>query len=436
MKINKKEHIFTHEGARAKQIDFEQQLRRAVMSCLLWEKEFYEDGEKISRRIASILPHVNSDMVAKIVLEAKEKMYLRHIPLFIIREMARIEEHKKYVAYLLEKVIKRADELSEFLAIYWKDGRQPLSAQLKKGLARAFQKFDAYQLAKYNRGDAIRLRDVLFLCHAKPKNKEQEQLWERLVKNELFPPDTWEVGLSGGGDKCEVFTRLLIEGKLGYMAILRNLRNMADAGVDRELINRAILARNGAERVLPFRYVAAAMACPQFEPAIDKALVSSIEFGVSFPGKTVVLVDVSGSMEHQISLRSDMTRMDAAASLASIIQGQDVRVFTFSEKTVEVPHRVGMAGVDVIIRSQPHMCTYLGACVKFVNDNIHHDRIIVITDEQSHDAIPDPVSSKAYMINIASNENGVGYGRWTHIDGWSENVLRFIHNLELLARNK
>ena len=59
-----------------------------------------------------------------------------------------------------------------------------------------------------------------------------------------------------------------------------------------------------------------------------------------------------------------------------------------------------------------------------------HDRLIVITDEQSHDAVPQPVAKAAYMINVASNRNGVGYGRWTHIDGFSESVLRFIHEVE------
>jgi hypothetical protein len=54
----------------------------------------------------------------------------------------------------------------------------------------------------------------------------------------------------------------------------------------------------------------------------------------------------------------------------------------------------------------------------------------VITDEQSHDAVPDPVAPLAYMINVASYRNGVGYGRWVHIDGFSEQVLRFIAEYE------
>ncbi len=96
-------------------------------------------------------------------------------------------------------MIQRADELSEFVAIYWAGGRQPLSAQVKKGLAAAFGKFDEYALAKYDRAGAVRLRDVLFLSHARPVDEAQAALWKRLAENELATPDTWEVALSAAG---------------------------------------------------------------------------------------------------------------------------------------------------------------------------------------------------------------------------------------------
>ena len=79
-------------------------------------------------------------------------MKLRHAPLLLVREMARHATHRALVAETLAAVIQRADELAEFVAIYWKDGRVPLSAQVKKGLAAAFPKFDEYALAKYDRG--------------------------------------------------------------------------------------------------------------------------------------------------------------------------------------------------------------------------------------------------------------------------------------------
>src|SRR5580658_5291042 len=206
----------THEGAKARVITAEQALRRTVLSCMLWEGEFYEDGVQIAGRIHELVPRVAAEKVAALAVEARERMKLRHAPLLLVREMARYATHRGLVAETLTRVIQRADEMSEFVAIYWAGGRQPLSAQVKKGLAAAFGKFDEYALAKYDRAGAVRLRDVLFLCHARPADEAQAALWKRLVDNELATPDTWEVALSAAGSgegagKRGVWERLLAE---------------------------------------------------------------------------------------------------------------------------------------------------------------------------------------------------------------------------------
>lgn len=402
------------------------ELRCAVASCLLWEDQFYEDGVAIADRINALVAVCEPDQVAALAVEARTSMNLRHAPLWLLVALANAGKGAKADVY--PQVINRADEMGELLAMFWKDGKRPLPAAMKRGLANAFGKFDAYQLGKYNRKVAVRLRDVLRLVHPKPVDEAQAALWKSVIEGTLASPDTWEVALSGGADKRETFTRLLSEGKLGYLALLRNLRNMADAGVDSALVRDAIIARKGAHNVLPFRYIAAARAAPQFEPALDEALCAAIEHLPVLPGKTAVLVDVSGSMDDQLSSKSDLRRIDAAAALASIIHG-DVRVFTFSEQVVEVPPRRGMAGVDAVIRSQPHRGTWLGRAVAAINKKVPYDRLIVITDEQSHDPVGGP-KGKGYMINVASYRNGVGYGDWTRIDGFSENVLRFIHEHE------
>lgn len=431
-----KPHGFTHEGAPAAPINAEQALRRSVMSCLLWEKEFYEDGEDIATRIYKLAHELPTQKVAEIAWDTRHVANLRHVPLVLLSALAKSGKGNSVVAKAIETVIQRADELSEFLAVHAKlNGVHPnkiknkISAQMKRGVARAFGKFNAYGLAKYDRAGAIRLRDVLFLVHAKPKDEEQDALWKQLIANQLTPPDTWEVALSSGADKKETFERLIRENQLGYLALLRNLRNMVQAGCDEEVVRNAIVARKGAQRVLPFRYIAAARAAPQFEPAIDQALCEAIAELPVLPGKTVVLVDVSGSMQERLSGKSDLTRMDAAAALGAIWPG-DVALFTFSDRLVQVPARRGMAGVDVIVKSQEHCGTRLGEALNGINRDVKHDRIIVITDEQSHDRVGDPVCPHAYMINVASAQKGVGYGKWTHIDGFSENVLRYIVALE------
>lgn len=418
----------THESAPAfPHLTPIQQLRRSVLSCLLWEREFYEEGKDIAERISETAALVKPKDLAALAVEARKVFNLRHVPLLLLDVLSKTGPD--LTADTVSRVVSRADEMGELLSVYWRNGRKTVPRQMRKGLASAFTRFDEYQLAKYDRDGAVKLRDVLRIVRPKPTSDEQSALWKRVKDRSLETPDTWEVALSGGADKKDTFERLIREGNLGYLALLRNLRNMVAAGVDTALIRDAIVARkNGAQRVFPFRYVAAARAAPQLEPAIDQALCEAIAEMPPLEGKTVILIDVSGSMDHRLSARSDMTRMDAAAALGAIVHG-DIRLFTFSTQTVEVPPRRGMAGVDAIVGSQPHGGTYLGQAIQAIN-SLSHDRLIVITDEQSHDRVPDPIAKRAYMINVASNKNGVGYGRWIHIDGFSEGVLRFVHEVE------
>lgn len=426
--LNKRpESILTHEGAKAKRINAELQLRRSVMACMLWEDSFYEDGESIAKRIEDTVKLVKPEKVANIAIEAREQFKLRHVPLLLIRTLAK---NKYPVADVLSRIIQRPDEITEFLAIYWKDGKQPLSAQVKKGLAKAFLKFNEYQFAKYDRDGAIKLRDALFLSHAKPENKDQEILFKKIVDRTLSIPDTWEVALSAGKDKKETWKRLLSENKLGALALLRNLRNMKSAGVDSTIIKNSI-ANMKTERVLPFRFISAARYASQLEPELEISMFKCVQNMEKLSGKTILLVDVSGSMNSEISNKSDLMRLDAACGLGMLLREicEDVEIFTFSNDLVQVPPRRGFALRDAIVNSQQHGGTYLGNAISIIQNNRTYDRIIVITDEQSHDSVPDP-RGMAYMLNVAAYQNGVGYGAWTHIDGWSESIINYIQEYE------
>lgn len=429
--VNKKpQYIFTHEGAKAKQITPLLQLKRAVMATLLWERQFYEDGEDIAQRISSIVPKLSAEEVACVAVEAREKMKLRHVPLLLVREMARNKHQRHVVAKTLAKVIQRADELTEFLALYWAEGKTPLCAQVKKGLAAAFTKFSAYQLAKYNRDKAIKLRDVLFLCHAKPKDLGQKLDWEKLISGDLPAPDTWEVALSAVHNKKETWERLILENKLGGLAFLRNLRNMQKENVDEQVIAKGLLGIN-TQRILPYRFIAAARHAPQWENWLEDSMIKCLDGKEKILGKTIILVDVSSSMDVELSSKSDLLRADAAAGLAILAREiyKDVQIYTFSNSLVHVPPRRGFALRDAIHNSQLHHGTYLGQALQTLYAKAPHERLIIITDEQSQDRVPDPVKN-GYIINVASYENGVGYGRWVHIDGFSEAVLDYINSFE------
>jgi len=427
----------THEGAKAQRVDTKTELRRSVLTCLLWEDTFYEKGSEIAERLASLVAKSEPADVAALACEARDAMQLRHAPLFLVRELARRKGSGPLVADALERVIQRADELGEFVALYWKEKKQPLSAGSKRGLARAFVKFDAYQLAKYDREAAVKLRDVLFLCHAKPKDAEQAAVWKKLVDNTIESPDTWEVALSAGKDKRENFERLLREGKLGGLAVLRNLRLMLAAGVEPQLIRERL--EKGAKRALPFRFLTAARHAPRLEESLEKAMLEAVAGSPKLARSTGLVVDVSGSMDSPLSAKSESTRMDAAAGLAILLRekAEDLCMATFSEACVELPPRRGFALRDAITTSQAHSGTYLKRALETLREKREWrelQRLIVITDEQSHDGILPAWTPWAYVVNVAPYKHGVSYGNgWTHVDGWSERVVDYIAAVEFEA---
>lgn len=453
----------TYEGAPSVSSTAVQELRRAVMACMLFEDQFYESGEDAATRIDRLTKQVSFEDAAAIAIDARTKMKLRHVPVLLAVSLIRAGHNGRQVGDLIYDVIQRPDEMGELVSLYWKGQPDaPFTSQMKIGLARAFGKFTEYQLAKWSkdRSSAVRLRDILFLSHARPEvlafdgpdwgakftRRErkvlrqgdwsshrpagfsgQEILYGKVAHDMLATPDTWEVALSGGADKKEAFTRLILNNTLGALALLRNLRGMVEAGVSDSLIRIAI-DRMKTERVLPFRFISAARYAPRFEFELEGAMLRCLEEQPRLTGKTALLIDHSGSMAALISAKSEISRFDAAAALAMILRekADSCRVFTFAEECIEVPPRRGFALRDAVKAVVDPVSTKLGKAVKHVYDVFPEcDRIIVLTDEQSADRPPHP-QGRGYIINVAGYKQGIGYGPWVTIDGWSEAVLDYI----------
>lgn len=421
--------VFNSVGTQVPQINAERQLKRITLAAMLWEKQFYLDGKSHAELVRELVAKIAPEKVADLAMEARTKFKLRHVPLLLARELAR---NGKLQATALTSVIQRPDEMSEFLSLYWQEGKSAVSNQVKKGLAACFNKFSEYQLAKWNKNSAaIKLRDVMFLSHPKPQSVEQTALFQRIASDTLAVPDTWETQLSAGADKCETFTRLMTEKKLGALAFLRNLRNMRDSGVNTSLI-RSYASSVDVSKVLPFRYVAAARIVPEFEDMLESMMFRSLATHDKIPGKTVLVIDVSGSMfGSKISQKSDLDRFDAAAALAMLCREvcEEVEIYSFSGNAVRIAPRRGFALREAIEKSQNHGGTNLGTAINTVNNNGSYDRCIVFTDEQSYDR-PAAPKGKGYVVNVASYENGVNHAAWVEVNGFSESVIEYIQALE------
>jgi 60 kDa SS-A/Ro ribonucleoprotein len=411
------------------QISKEQELRRAVMTCMLWENEFYRKGHETADRIRQLATALPFEVVAKIAVEAREQYKLRHVPLWLLVAIVDAGHKGAAVSDLIAKVIQRPDEMSELVALYWKAGKKPLTKQLKVGLAKAFSKFNEYQLAKFDKPGSVSLRDVMFLAHPKPIDEAREDLQKRLANKALVTPDTWETELSAGKDKAATFTRLINEKKLGPQAMLKNLRNMTQAGVEAKTI-RFGLSNVKTERVLPFEFITAARHAPQFEPELEELMFKCLE-GKSIKGTTTVLLDVSGSMNKPLSEKSELTRLDAAKGLAMLLREEceHVNIFTFADEAepVAVAARRGFALRDAVGRTRGG--TFLGRAIDFCNKKVPSDRIIVLTDEESADAVGGP-KGKGYMLNVSTYEHTVGTREWVRVSGWSEAIVDYIKALE------
>lgn len=433
----------------------EQLLRRAVSTCMLWEDNAYVDGISVSKNIADLIPKVDAKFCADLAIEARFVQKLRHVPLFICREMARYPEHKKLLADTLEKVIHRADELTEFVALCWNnnDGKKTLSKQVKKGLAKAFAKFSEYDLAKYNRSNkTVKLSDVLNLCHAKPKDEAQNELWKRLFKDELKTPDTWEVGLSAcknAQEKKAVWERLINEKKLGASAFLKNLRNMIESSVEPTIIRNGLLNIN-KQMLVPLDFLKAEKYAPDYSREIESAMLDCASTWKKLSGKTILIVDVSGSMGTKLSSKSDFNRMDTAAAMAVLAAelcenvsiyataGNDYsrvhktekvrpyRGFALSKEILDKASKLGGGGI------------FTKQCLEYIKTQEKEipDRIIVFSDSQDCDiskALPNPFGKYNYVVDISSEKKGINYkGVWTaEISGWSEGFLKFISESEI-----
>lgn len=442
-------------------IAVDKQLRRLVLASMLFEDAAYIDGVSHAEAVKAAVAKADPKAVASLAIEARTKYMLRHIPLFLMRRLARTGKLK---AADLFAVIQRPDEIGEFISLYWKGGKQPLSNQVKKGIAMAFTDgpFSEYTFAKWDKNSAaVSLRDALFLTHPKPKTSEQEALFKKIANKELKTPDTWEVALSGGADKRATFERLMAENKLGALAFLRNLRNMRESGIAIEAL-ASYGAKLDVSKVLPFRFVAAAKACPELRLLMQAMMLKSIQSQKKLSGRTILVVDTSGSMGAAIGYKSDMTRIQAAGAMAAIAKEmcEDVVIYATAgndgaryHATVPISDdgRRSLRGMDLVDYLSSHelrqkiggggiFFTQAMDYIANVEEGKPVDRVIVFTDEQDTSRSGrayNPATAKRlapagrnYIINVGSNTNGINSAEWETITGFSEAVFDYIKAVE------
>ena len=355
--LKDKKSELNYEGAKAYAMDPELELYSAVVTASLSDS-FYEKQDERVDRIAKLIGKVSPEFVARLAVYARTEMHLRSIPLLLLVELAKIHNGDDLVARAVEKTVLRADEIMELLMCYqWRnpstDARKKLaklSRQLQNGLQRAFNRFDEYQFAKYDRDNLeVKLRDALFLVHPKAKDEQQQVIFDKIVNRQLEIPYTWETELSAlGQQKFESdearamafamkWQELIESGKLGYMALMRNLRNILQSDVPINAVQRVCNRLSDAGQVakskqLPFRYLSAYREIEKVNSTNTAMMMNALEAAVKcsasniegFDDNTRVLLasDVSGSMWSPISQRSTVRNFDIGLLLSMLLRNR------------------------------------------------------------------------------------------------------------------
>ena len=486
----KKEGVNTtvnYEGEVAYKLTPKMELYTLVCIASL-QKKFYTEADECIERLRGLLHKVPIEFAAKLAIYAREKMYLRSIPLVMAVELLKLER-SKLTEDLIERVIQRADEIPEMLAYFQEANERTgtkklnkLPTALKKGIARAFYKFDAYQFAKYNRDREVTLRDAMFLCHPKPI-KEKEELFKQIADDTLPIPYTWETELSkdNGRSKKEKWQELIASKKVGYMAQLRNLRNMLEENIDNIQIVLDNLSNKEAvwkSRQLPFRFFSAykavgdvgAFKASAVMECLEEAMKHSTQNIKGFDTNTNVLIacDMSGSMTAMLSPKSKIHYYDIGLVLGMLLQSRCKSVITgiFGEdwKVVQLPRTNILANTHKLsdMEGEVGHSTNGYKAIRWLNENNKiADKVFLFTDCQlwdsdsraywggysrPHSSIQDEwkkykqlaPNAKLYIFDMA------GYGN-TPIDlstkdvymiaGWSEKVFNVLDAIEKGSSN-
>ena len=297
----------------------------ALVSMLLTSfvnDQFYKSGNDTLKDLRSLVKKVDPEFAAKAAIYARDKFGMRSITHALAGELTSELKGSELGKNFYDKVVVRVDDMTEIMSYYLihktsKDNPK-FPNSLKKGFAKAFDKFDAYQLAKYSgKNKDLKLVDLVNIVHPVPTDRNKTAL-ELLVKGDLKNTETWEAKLSKAGQvaeneedlsqlKADAWTDLITSRKIGYFALLRNLRNILNQApnavpaacellVDEKLISKS--------RVLPFRFATAyeeisKMGSSKGVRDVLVAISSAMDIScknIPIFEDTLFVVDVSGSM--------------------------------------------------------------------------------------------------------------------------------------------
>lgn len=432
-----------------------------VLTSFFNEKKFYGDNSSEIEETVDRVIKDDPEFVWKLAVFARREFNMRSIAHVLVAHLAHEVEGKPFVESAVKGVTLRGDDVTEIMAYYISKYGKPIPNSLKKGVAKAIQGFDEYTLAKYKGGNkSVRMKDLLCLCHPKPLTKAQADLFKRCLEDKLEIPVTWETELSANGNNTETWGKLIASGKVGYMAMLRNLRNILKANPENidevyKLLSNPDAVRKSKQ--LPFRFLSAYRVMKELGEempvsnrvydVLEDAIDASIDNLPRIPGKTVIAIDTSGSMAwSDISDNSGIRPVDIAVLLGMIANRicDEAIVFTFDNiiGTIPVSHRDGILSTVTNYRPRGGGTDMTLPFKEMIKRAIQADRVIILSDNECNSqwrwSQPVQILADEYRRQTGNNIwvhaiDLEGYGtqqfhgsKTNVIAGWSEKVFEFI----------
>ena len=465
-----------------------QQFFELLVSTLYGKDSFYESTDEKAKRlyqtIDTLVKADKLDFIANSLVYAREHMLIRNMPVvgcvYFAKALRLNQKTFPQLRKLVATLIQRADQITDFYAValevFGTKGKVPMA--IKRGVSDAFNKFGEYHFAKYNRPTGVKFRDVMRIVHPDPASDKQSEIFKKILEDALAVPYTWETELSINGQKpkedqktkTELWSELVLSGKIGYMALLRNLRNILAADVGEDIV--AQVAKNISNPIavekskqFPFAFLKAYNSVEQDSPAairyaISDALDLSVK-NVPSIGKNVwVILDGSGSMLGMYGgqyksngVLGDCPFTTAALFAAALVKANvgasNVAVTMFSDNAEHVildGRNSVLSMAQVLTGKVQGGGTNLAAALKLKHTlGFEPDTVVVLSDMEVDHLVVDrwdnPVHDKALnvatlfsngclkiAVNIASNTTTPLPERhgFMQLSGFSEKIFQFI----------
>lgn len=441
-----------HEGHVAYSMADKAKLVTQVLTSFFNESKFYGDNSKdLCETVKRVIAN-DAKFVANLAVFARREFNMRTVSHVLACFLANVPEGKPFVRSVVKGICLRGDDATEILACYLSKFGKPIPNSLRKALRDVISGFDAYTLAKYKgENDAVKMRDLFRLFRPVPKDEAQSKLWKSLLDGTIESPMTWEVELSKNGNNAETWEKLIASGKVGYMALLRNLRNIVTARPSNMGDVLKKIADPGAVRrskQLPFRFLSAYKNLPAgagsaVYDALEAAVKASTDNIRKIPGTTVIAVDVSGSMSGTVSGKSEIRCCEIGMMLGmianSICENAVMYEFAYDAKEMRIPGSAGILYSCAECAKANGGTDMSAPFKKMIAAGVKADRVIIISDNECNYCKSTIQSYATKCRNLLNQDMWVhaidlmGYGTQQFcgkntniIAGWSEKVFDFI----------